>query len=136
MPLYVRWPGVIKPGTKINEIISQEDWLPTLAAAAGDADVKSKMAKGATYNGKQFKVHLDGYNFLPYFKGEVDNGPREEIYYFSASGELNAVRYNDFKISFARVLGGTMPKGYRHTQAWPIVTNLRADPFEVTDQSE
>jgi len=136
VPLYVRWPGIIKPGTKINEIISQEDWLPTLAAAAGDSDVKSKLLKGTTYNGKQWKVHLDGYNFLPYFKGEVEKGPREEIYYFSADGELNAVRVNDFKISFARVLGGTMPKGYRHTQAWPIVTNLRADPFEVADKSD
>ena len=136
VPLMVRWPGVIEPGTKHNCIISQEDWLPTLAAAAGDDKVKEKLMAGANYNGKDWKVHLDGYNFLPYFKGEVEESPREEIFYFSANGELNAVRWNDFKISFARILGGTMPKGYRHTQAWPIINNLRADPFEIGDQSE
>lgn len=136
VPLFVRWPGVIKPATKYNCIISQEDWFTTLAAAAGDSKVKEKLAKGAKYNGKEWRVHLDGYNFMPYFKGEVEKSPRQEIFYFSADGELNAVRYNDFKISFARVLGGTMPKGYRHSQAWPIITNLRADPFEVSDKSD
>ncbi len=136
VPLVVRWPGVMKPGTKENCIISQEDWFTTLAAAAGDPHVKEKLAKGATYNGKKWRVHLDGYNFLPYFKGEVKKSPREEIFYFSAEGDLNAVRWNDFKISFARVWGGTMPKGYRHTQAWPIINNLRADPFEVGDKSD
>ena len=74
VPLIVRWPGVIKPGTVYNDIISQEDWMPTLLAAAGEPDVVEKLKKGYKANGKTFKVHLDGYNFLPYFKGEVDEG--------------------------------------------------------------
>ena len=78
VPLVVRWPGVIKPGTIYNDIISQEDWMPTLLAAAGDGDIVGKLKKGHQANGKQFKVHPDGYNFLPYFKGETDKGPRNE----------------------------------------------------------
>ena len=73
--MLVRWPGVIEPGTIYNDIISQEDWMPTLLAAAGEPDIVEKLKKGHEANGKTFKVHLDGYNFLPFFKGEVDEGP-------------------------------------------------------------
>jgi len=131
VPLIVKWPGALEPGTIINDIIAHEDWIPTLAAAAGDPNVVEKLKNGAEYNNKTWKVHLDGYNFLPFFKGETKKSPREEMYYFSAGGELNAIRVNDFKISFATILGGSMPMGYRHTQAWPVVSNLRADPFET-----
>ena len=106
MPLIVRWPGVIKPGTIYNDIISQEDWMPTLLAAAGEPDVVEKLEARATQaNGKTFKVHPDGYNFLPYFKGEATKGPREEILYFGQGGELNAVRWNDWKVNFAGIDG-------------------------------
>ena len=101
VPMLVRWPGVIKPGTIINDIFSQEDWLPTLLAAAGEPDIVEKLKKGYKANGKTWKVHLDGYNFLPYFKGEAKKGPREEIFYFGQGGELNAVRWNDWKVHFA-----------------------------------
>jgi arylsulfatase len=101
VPMIVRWPGVIKPGTIVNDIFSQEDWLPTLLAAAGVPDIVEKVKAGYTANGKTWKVHLDGYNFIPYFKGEAKRGPREEIYYFGAGGELNAVRWNDWKVHFA-----------------------------------
>ena len=70
IPMLVRWPGVIKPGTEYNDIISLMDWFPTLAAAAGEPNIKEKMAQGFVANGKEFKVHLDGYNFMPYFEGE------------------------------------------------------------------
>jgi arylsulfatase len=83
VPMLVRWPGVIKPGTTINEIFSQEDWMPTLLAAAGEPDIVAKLANGYEANGRTFKVHADGHNFLPYFKGEVKKGPREEIHWFS-----------------------------------------------------
>jgi len=68
--MIVKWPGKIKPGQISNEIISMEDWLPTLLAAAGDTKIKKKLLKGHKAGGKTFKVHLDGYNFLPYFTGK------------------------------------------------------------------
>ena len=74
VPMLVRWPGVIKPGTIVNDIFSQEDWLPTLLAAAGVPDIVAKVKKGYTANGKTWKAHLDGYNFLPYFKGDAKKG--------------------------------------------------------------
>jgi arylsulfatase A-like enzyme len=101
VPMLVRWPGVIKPGTIVNDIFSQEDWLPTLLAAAGEPDVVEKLKTGYEANGKTWKVHADGYNFLPYLKGEAKKGPREEIFYFGQGGDLNAVRWNDWKVSFA-----------------------------------
>jgi len=129
VPMVVRWPGVIKPGTIINEIFSQEDWMPTLLAAAGEPNMKEKLLKGYQANGKSFKVHPDGYNFLPYFNGEVKRGPREEIFYFSQYGELNAVRWNDWKVNFAGIEGNIM-SGVRNVTGWPILVNLRADPYE------
>jgi arylsulfatase A-like enzyme len=129
VPMIVRWPGVIKPGTKINDIFSQEDWMPTLLAAAGVPDVKDKLAQGYEANGKTFKVHADGYNFLPYFKGEVKKGPREEILYFGQGGEFNAIRWNDWKANFAGV-DGNIITGSRKVTTWPLLVNLRADPYE------
>jgi arylsulfatase len=129
VPMLVRWPGVIKPGTIINDIFSQEDWLPTFLAAAGEPNIVEKLKTGYETNGKTFKVHLDGYNFLPYFKGEVKKGPREEIFYFGQGGELNAVRWNDWKVSFA-VVNGNIATGTRDVTGWPEIVNLRADPYE------
>jgi arylsulfatase len=129
VPMIVRWPGVIKPGTTCNEIFSQEDWMPTLLAAAGEPDIVAKLAKGYQANGKTFKVHADGYNFLPYFKGQVKKGPREEIYYFGQGGELNAVRWNDWKVHFA-VQNGNIATAVRDVPGWPVIVNLRADPYE------
>ena len=106
IPMMVRWPGVVKPGTQYNEIISLIDWFPTLCAAAGMPDVKEKMKTGfAGAGGKNFKVHLDGYNFMPFFKGDAKEPPRDAIYYFDQGGNLNAIRWNDWKLSFALVEG-------------------------------
>jgi arylsulfatase A-like enzyme len=129
VPMIVRWPGVIKPGTKVNEIFSQEDWMPTLLAAAGEPNIVAKLKEGYKANGKSFKVHADGYNFLPYFKGEEKKGPREEIFYFGQGGELNAVRWNDWKVSFA-VVEGNIATGFRKVTGWPTITHLKADPYE------
>ena len=129
VPCIVRWPGVIKPGTIINDIMSQEDWMPTLLAAAGEPDIVGKLKQGYQASGKTFKIHPDGYNFLPYFKGEVKKGPREEIYYFGQGGELNAVRWNDWKIHFA-VTNGNIATAVRDVPGWPVLINLRADPYE------
>ena len=129
IPMMVRWPGVIKPSTVYNDIISLIDWFPTLCAAAGVPDIKEKMAKGFQASGKTFKVHLDGYNFMPYFEGKEKTGPRDSINYFDQGGNLNALRWNDWKLSFATA-HGNIATGVRQVSAWALITNLRMDPYE------
>jgi arylsulfatase len=129
IPMMVRWPGVIKPGMVYNDIISLLDWFPTLCAATGLPDIKERMASGYTAHGKSFKVHLDGYNFLPYFQGKADKGPRDNIFYFDQGGNLNAIRWNDWKLSFA-VTHGNIATGVRDVPAWAQIANLRMDPYE------
>ncbi|HLN31808.1 MAG TPA: arylsulfatase [Gemmataceae bacterium] len=131
VPMIVRWPGVIKPGTDHNEIFSQEDWMPTLLAAAGEPDVVSKLESKDGYkaNGKSFRIHPDGYNFLPYWKGDAPKAPREEILYFDQDGNLNAVRWSDWKVNFASVTGN-MVTGVRLPTNFPLLVNLKADPYE------
>jgi len=133
VPAMVRWPGHIKAGSWSNEIMHHMDWLPTFLAAAGDADVKKKLLKGHKAMGRNYRVHLDGYNFLPYLTGQTEHGPRKEIFYFSDDGDLTALRYNDWKLIF-------MEQRIDHTlQAWiepfiplrlPYIENLRRDPYE------
>lgn len=130
VPLLVKWPGVIKPGSHYNNMIAHNDWMPTLAAAAGDPNLVAQLAKGANLNGKDWRVHLDGYNFLPFFKGEVKDSPREEYFYFGMAGELNAVRWHDWKVNFATV-NGDISTGVRKVTNFPTATNLKADPFET-----
>jgi arylsulfatase A-like enzyme len=135
VPGIVRWPGVIKPGTIVNDVISQEDWLPTLLAAAGDPNVKDKLKKGMKVGDKTFKTHLDGYNFLPFFKGQEAKGPRREIIYFDDNASLNALRVDDWKIHF-KIQEGNMAASNLKTLNFPRVVNLRQDPFErFTDES-
>ena len=129
VPMLVRWPGVIKPGTIVNEIFSQEDWMPTLLAAAGDPNIVEKLKTGHKANGRTFKIHADGYNFLPYFSGETKKGPREQILYFGQGGELNAVRWRDWKVNFASV-NGNIATGTRDVTGWPLIVHLKADPYE------
>ena len=129
VPHVLRWPGVIEPGSVHNGIMHHMDWAPTLLAAAGDPNIKEELKKGHQAAGKTFKVHLDGYNMLPFFKGEVKQNPRHEILYFTDNGNLNAVRYGDWKLHFAisdRWVGGGDPKVF----TFPQVGNLRVDPFE------
>jgi arylsulfatase A-like enzyme len=129
IPMMVRWPGVVKPGTQYNDVISLIDWFPTLCAAAGIPEVKEKMKTGFDTGKKIFKVHLDGYNFMPYFTGEAKQGPRDVIYYFDQGGNLNALRWNDWKLSFA-TSKGNIATGTREVSAWALITNLRMDPYE------
>lgn len=104
--------------------------MPTLLAAAGEQHIVEKLKLGGyKANGRSFKIHPDGYNFLPYFMGEVKKGPREQIMYFSADGDLNAVRWNDWKVNFAGI-DGNIALGTRKVTGWPILVNLRADPYE------
>ena len=131
VPCVIRWPGVIKPGTISNDIHSHEDMMPTLLAAAGVFDVKEKLLTGYLAGEKNFKVHLDGYNLMPFWKGEVKENPRNEIFYFDQGGNLNALRYRNWKLHFA-YMEGAINEAFRVTPAWPLVINLRADPFEVS----
>ena len=134
VPSMVRWPGKIKAGSVSNEIMHHMDWLPTYLAAAGDADIKAKLKKGGVKAiGRTYKVHLDGYNFLPYLTGKAKKGPRKEIFYFSDDGDLTALRYNDWKLIFME------QKEEATLRAWiepwtrlriPLILNLRRDPYE------
>jgi arylsulfatase A-like enzyme len=142
VPMCIRWPGVIKPRTVYSDIFAHEDFVPTFAAAAGDTDLAQKLLKGATLNGKQFKVHLDGYNLLPYFKGEVKESPRKEFLYWSDDGDLMAIRVLNWKMAFmeqhtefsARYPGGVWMGQFDKLRS-PKLYNLRADPFERGSES-
>ena len=101
VPCVMRWPGVIKPGTVVNDICAHEDFMPTFAAAAGDTElVDRSCAKGKKLNGRNFKVHLDGDNLLPFLKGEEKQSPREGFLYWSDDGDLMAIRARDWKVVF------------------------------------
>jgi arylsulfatase len=136
VPCMLRWPGVIKPGTEINDITSHEDWVPTLVAAAGDPDVKAKLLKGHDAAGKTFKVHVDGYNLVPFFRGEAKESPRKEFFYWTDGGDLAGLRYDRWKIVFLEQRAESL-------EVWeeplvplrfPKLFCLRSDPFERADR--
>jgi arylsulfatase len=133
VPQMVRWPGTVQPGTVINDIFSHEDWMPTLLAAAGEPGVKDKLLKGHRAAGKTFKAHLDGFDQTELLSGEGP-GKRKEIFYFDAAGNLNALRYNDWKIHWT-IMEGAINTAYRKTPSWPLIINLRMDPYEVSPDS-
>jgi len=136
IPAIVRWPGRIPAGAVSNEIVSHLDWLPTFVSAAGEPEVKEKLLAGHEAAGKTFRVHLDGYDLLPYLTGQADAGPRQEFFYFSDDGDLVALRYDNWKLVFLEQRSrGTL-------QVWaepftplrvPKIFNLRTDPFERAD---
>jgi len=137
VPCAIRWPGVIKPGTVSNDIFSHMDMLPTLLAAAGDPDIVEKVKKGHKAGSRTFKVYLDGYNLLPFFKGEVKENPRKGIMYWSDDGDLMALRVNQWKIHF-------LEQRAEGVEAWmdpfvrlrvPRLYNIRSDPFENGDEA-
>jgi arylsulfatase A-like enzyme len=129
VPMVAKWPGVIKPGTIVNDIMAHEDWLPTLLAAAGQPDIKEKLLTGHQAGDKTFTNYLDGYNFQPYFAGETVEGPRREFFYFSDNADLMAVRYNAWKLNFKTIVGNLFT-GKEDSTNVPVVTNLRQDPWE------
>jgi arylsulfatase A-like enzyme len=136
VPMMVRWPDQIKAGQVSNEIIAMMDWMPTLLAAAGDQDIKSRLMKGARIGGKEYKVHLDGYDFLPYFTGKTDKGPRKEFIYTSDTGDIVGYRHNDWKLVFKeqRAHGFKVWQDPYTTLRMPKLFNLRMDPFERMDE--
>ncbi|MDT8867711.1 arylsulfatase [Vibrio fluvialis] len=136
VPAMIKWPGHIQPGTTLNGIVSLEDFFPTLLAAAGDDKVKDELLKGKKANGKSYKVHLDGYNQLPYFTGQTQESARKEFVYWSDDGDLLAVRYNQFKMHFAiqEHESGLDVWKYPFTKLRvPLIFDLSIDPFERGD---
>lgn len=137
VPALVRWPGKIPAGGAVNNVMSHLDWVPTLMAAVGIDDIKQKLLDGYQAGDKEFNVHLDGYNFLPFLTGETDQSPRNDFFYFSDDGQLLALRNGDWKFVFAE------QRSARHA-VWrePFVTfripklfHLRRDPFERADDN-
>jgi arylsulfatase len=135
VPCFMRWPGKIKAGSVLNGIVSHIDMLPTLLAAAGDTDIKDKLLNGYTVGDKTYKVHLDGFNMIPYLTGEVQESPRNNIFYISDDGEVMAVRIGDWKLNL-------MVQRAHQMNVWaeplvklrvPHIFNLRRDPFELAD---
>jgi arylsulfatase len=133
VPAMVRWPGKIKPGTISNDIVAHMDWMPTLLAVAGVPDVKEKLLTGYKAGGTSYKVHLDGYNLLPYLTGQETKSPRQEFFYFSDDGDLTGLRYDNWKVVFAQQREpGTLAlwgEPFVHTRI-PWLYNLRLDPYE------
>jgi arylsulfatase len=139
VPTMIRWPGTIKPGTVINNVCAHEDMLPTLLAAAGAGDVKTNLLNGMNAGGKNFNVHLDGYNLMPYLKGdsaEVNKWPRHEMLYWTDGGQLAALRFDQWKLHF-------LEQRAESFDVWqdpfvplrtPKLFSLRADPFERADK--
>ena len=136
VPAMVRWPGHIKPGMISNEIVSHLDWAPTLLAAAGVTDVKEQLLKGYKAGDTTFKVHLDGYNLLPYLTGQEPKGPRTEFFYFGDEGDLQGLRYDNWKFVFSeqRATGTLKVWAEPFTNLrFPKLFNLRMDPYERAD---
>jgi arylsulfatase A-like enzyme len=136
VPCMIRWPGHIKAGQVSIEIISALDWLPTLMAAVGEPEIKDKLLKGYQAGSKTFKVHLDGYNQLPYLTGQQERGARKEFIYFNDDGDLVALRYENWKFVFEEQRAtGTMriwAEPFTKLRV-PKLFNLRSDPYERAD---
>ena len=136
VPAFIRWPGHIPAGKISNEIISGLDWFPTLLAAAGEPRVKEKLLTSYPSQGANFKVHLDGFNQLPYLTGQQPKSARTEFYYFNDDADLVAMRMNDWKIVFQeqRTPGGFGIWANPFTPLRvPKLFNLRQDPYERAD---
>nr|WP_266337358.1 arylsulfatase [Kaistia nematophila] len=128
VPAIIRWPGQVKPGSIENGIFSGLDWLPTLAAAAGNPDIKEQLLKGVQLNGQTYKNHLDGYNQLDLLRGKGPSA-RHELFYFGGA-KLGALRFDDFKFQFFQQPYGW--PGEKVTTDMPTIVNIRQDPFERT----
>ena len=137
VPAFVRWPGKFKAGTVINGIVSHQDWLPTLLAAAGEPGIKERLLKGHKAGDKTFKVHIDGFNMLPYLAGELKESPRSSFFYISDDGDIMAIRMNDWKVVLMEQRAKTLACWFEPFVSLraPKIFNLRRDPFERADEN-
>jgi arylsulfatase len=132
IPLLIRYPKAIKPGTVSNGIVSLEDFVPTLVAAAGEPEIKEKLLTGYKIGDRTYKVHLDGYNFVPFLTEPDETWPRREFFYFTDDGDLAALRVDQWKVLFLE----QRAEGF---EVWaepfvplrlPRIFSLRTDPLE------
>lgn len=137
VPALARWPGVFPAGKMLNGVVSHQDWLPTLLAAAGVGDIKDRLLHGHAANGRSYEVHIDGYNMLRYLRGEVDESPRTEFFYVNDDGQLVALRYGDWKLVFMEQRAKTLALWAEPFVPLrvPKIFHLRRDPFERADES-
>jgi arylsulfatase len=136
IPMLVRWPGRIKPGSISNGIVQHHDWLPTFLAIAGEPNIVDKVKKGYKAIGRTYKNHIDGYNLVPYLTGQDKESPRQLFFYISDDGDIIGIRFDNWKIVFMEQrCAGTL-------QVWaepftrlrlPKLFNLRTDPYEFAD---
>jgi arylsulfatase len=136
VPCMIRWPGHIKPGSISNEIVAALDWLPTLLAAAGDDQVTDKLLKGYQLGDMTYKIHLDGYNLVPYLTGQAEKSPRDSFIYINDDQQVVGLRYDNWKMVFLE----QRVEGTLRIWAEPFVNlrlpkmfNLRTDPYERAD---
>ena len=137
VPAYVRWPGKFPAGKVLNGIVAHEDWLPTFAAAAGNADIKQQLRDGTELIGREYRNYIDGYNQLDYFMGKTDESPRREFWYVNDDGAVLAARYNDWKVVFLENRGsafGVWREPFVELRT-PLLFNLRRDPFEKSQHN-
>jgi arylsulfatase len=137
VPAFVRWPGKFPADTTLNGIVSHEDWLPTFAAAAGDPEIKDKLRKGVSLNGRSYKNYIDGYNQLDYLGGKAKESPRKEFFYVNDDGQVVAIRYNAWKAVFLENRGqafGVWREPFTELRV-PLLFNLRRDPFEKSQHN-
>ncbi|MBM70094.1 MAG: arylsulfatase [Haliea sp.] len=132
VPAMIRWPGVVQPGTIINDIFSHLDWLPTLLTAVGEPDIKDKLLRGHRAGNKTFKVYLDGYDQTELLAGKGP-GRRNNLFYFDDNANFNALRWGDWKLHFAWAMQGW--SGPREALNFPRIINLRSDPYETSIDS-
>jgi arylsulfatase len=137
VPFFLRWPSMVKPGSVFNGVASHQDWLPTFLAAAGERAIADKLLKGHKIGDKAYRVHLDGYNLLPYLTGETKDSPRKFLFYISDDGDILALRMGDWKLVL-------MEQRAKQLMCWfepfvklraPKMFNLRRDPFERADEN-
>jgi arylsulfatase A-like enzyme len=136
VPCLVRWPGKIKPGSVSNQIVAHHDWLPTILAMAGDTEVTEKLLKGYKIGDMTYKVHLDGYNLVPYLTGQAQKSPRESFLYCNDDQQLTALRYDNWKVVFLEQRAPGTLKVWSEpfvTLRLPKIFNLRTDPYERAD---
>jgi arylsulfatase len=135
VPAFIRWPAKFKAGTVLNGIVCHQDMLPTLLAAAGEPGINEKLLNGYQAGSRTYKVHIDGFNLLPYLTGEVNESPRLNFFYISDDGDILALRHGDWKAVL-------MEQRAHQLACWaepfvplriPKIFNLRRDPFERAD---
>jgi len=135
VPAFIRWPAKFKAGTVLNGIVCHQDMLPTFLAAAGEPGINEKLLNGYKAGSRTYKVHIDGFNMLPYLMGEVNESPRLNFFYISDDGDIMALRHGDWKAVL-------MEQRAHQLACWsepfvplriPKMFNLRRDPFERAD---